>query len=152
MASRSLNRSSFSTASRARTTLWRYCATAIVDSTTISVITTSNSISVKPREDRSLPITIFRPVERRAVVGREDVKHVLPAPAGRVGFVLVRATPPFVLVRHRIHGHPPQELELAAGGVVLHRDAFHQGFEIRRISFAADLDFERGDLLRVGGI
>jgi hypothetical protein len=48
MASRSRNRSSFNTASRARVTLFWYDTIATVDSTMMSAVTTMSSISVNP--------------------------------------------------------------------------------------------------------
>src|SRR5262245_39407222 len=118
---------------------------------TISDITTISSIRVNPTADATLalpfftilPILVFSSVEGGAVERRVDVEHVLPAPACRVRFVLIRPLSPVVLLRHWIDRDAPQELQLAAGRVVLHRHAVHQLLEVGRITFAARLDLER---------
>src|SRR5512133_3050922 len=69
-----------------------------------------------------LPVLVFRSVEGGAVALGEDVVHVLPAPTGRIRLVLVRPHAPFGRLGHRIDGDTSQELELAAGRVVRHRD------------------------------
>src|ERR1700680_5003154 len=66
----------------------------------------------------SLPVPVFGAVERRGGERRVAVEHVLPAPAGRVGFVLVRTPAPVGAVRHRIDRDAPQVLELAPSSVV----------------------------------
>src|SRR6185503_4113694 len=100
----------------------------------------------------ALPVPVLGAVERSALERGVDVEDVLPAPARRVGLVLVGSHPPFGGVRHRIDRDPAQELELPAGGVVRGADPIHQDLEIRGIAFAADLDVERANLAEIGGV
>src|SRR5262249_56289622 len=81
------------------------------------------SISVKPRQEpvlgirfipESLPILIFRAVERSAFRLAVNVKNVLPIPGGRRGIVLYGAHPPFALASHGIDRNLAQESELLA--------------------------------------
>src|SRR6476620_1161099 len=116
--------------------LCRYCTTAIVDSVTMSVITTINSMIVKPAADRNLPVTIFRSIQCGAVEGGADIENVLPTPVGGIRIVLIGPQGPLRVLRHRINRDTPQKLEFAAGGVVGRRDAVDQRFEIGRVPFA----------------
>src|ERR1051325_7115283 len=105
---------------------------------TISAITTISSMRVNPALLRTrqrpthLPVTIFGPVEPRAVALRVHVKDVLPAPRRRVRLVLIRAQSPLHAVGHRIHGDAPQVLQLRSAGVVGARHPFDQRLEVRR--------------------
>src|SRR5215472_3841289 len=56
-----------------------------------------------------LPVLVFRAVERGAFGLRADVEDVLATPAGCIGVILIRAKAPFVLFRHRIDRHAPEE-------------------------------------------
>src|SRR4051812_20453232 len=119
--------------------LWRYCVMPIVARMTISAITTISSIIVKPRVERSLPVTVLGAIERGALEGGVDIEYILAAPPRGVGVVLVGTLSPFGVVGHRVDRYPPQELELAAGGVVDDCDTFDERVEIGRIPFCADL-------------
>src|SRR5215218_9889215 len=123
----------------------RYCTIARLARMTISASTTIISMMVKPR----LPVLVLRPIERSPARRRVDVKHILPAPGGRVRIVLVRPQAPFSRLHHRIDRHAPQELDLASGDVVRRRDSLDERFEILRVPFAAGLDLERRDLAEI---
>src|SRR5258708_3542187 len=94
-------------------TLFRYCAIPIVERMTMIERTTSSSMMVKPRSRRftqlriyqspNSPVSILRPIERRAVDPRVHVEHVLAAPAGAVRRILVRALAPLLSVCQRVH-------------------------------------------------
>src|SRR5712671_5651092 len=120
-----------------------YCTTAIVDSVTMSDITTISSMIVNPAADRNLPVTIFRPIQRGAGKRGAHVEDVLATPMGGVLIVLVRSQCPLGAFRHRIDWNPAQELQLASRGVVRNSDSLNQRIEIRRVPFDARLDLER---------
>src|SRR5262245_7833606 len=134
--------------------LFRYCVIPIVARTTISVITTSSSIIVKPLAlvTEGLPVFVFRSIERCTAGSRVDVENVLAAPLRRVGLVLVRAHAPLGAARHRIDRDTAQKLELAARRIVRRRYAVDEHLKIGRIVLAADLDVERSDLPEVRGV
>src|SRR6187551_605528 len=117
----------------------RYCTIARLARITISASTTISSMIVKPR----LPVLVLRPIEPSSVGSGVHVEHVLPAPGGRVGFVLVRPETPFGGAGHRVDRNSPQETDLAAGDVVGRRHALDQHLEVLRVAFAARLDLER---------
>src|SRR5206468_11532538 len=128
-------------ASREWITLLWYCASPIDASTTIIVRTMRSSMRVKPRS----PVLVFRPVKCRASKGRVDVEHVLPAPPGRIGFVLVRPQPPLRGVGHRIERNPAQKFQFASGRIVGGRDAVDQLLQVRRVVLAPGFEIERAD-------
>src|SRR5574341_1057205 len=97
--------------------------------------TVMNSIRVKPRPPAGtgLPVAVARAIEGLALAERIHVPHVLPAPAGAVGLVLVAALAPLRLARHGVDGQAAQELHLevdAAHGV----HALHQRVQVGRVA------------------
>src|SRR5262245_54678228 len=120
----------------------RYCTIARLARMTTSASTTIISMMVKPR----LPVLVLRSIEPGPVRRRVDVEHILPAPRGRIGVVLVRSQPPFGRLHHRIDWSPAKELYLAAGDIVRRGDPLDERLEILWIAFAAGLDLERRDL------
>src|SRR2546423_5453241 len=137
-------------------TLFEYSVRPTLARTTISAITTINSMSVKPEDVRhrtiALPVTIFGPVESRAAALRVHVKDVLPAPRRRVRLVLIRTQPPLHAVRHRIDRDAPQVLQLCSAGVVGARHAFDERLEVRRISLVIRLQLGRRNLPGVDAV
>src|SRR6185295_4436257 len=148
MASRIRKRSSLSTASFDRCTLFPYTVIPIPARMTMSAMTIIISIRVNPdiRDGRAgvacsssiyqLPVPVLRAVERLPFALAVHVEDVLPAPARRIGLVLVGAHPPLRLPRHRIDGDAAQELELASRGVAGSRHAVHELLERFRIALA----------------
>ena len=100
----------------------------------------------------SVPVPILRAVQGCALILGVHVVDVLPAPARGVGFVLVRAQPPFVVAHRRVHGNAAQELQLAAGGVVGHRHAVHQRLQVGRIALAVGLQLRGRNLAGIGRV
>src|SRR4029077_4754616 len=97
-------------------------------------ITTMSSMSVKPRAERNLPVTVLGAVERGALECRVDVEDVLAAPLRRVRLVLVGTKRPLGRPGHGIDGDAAEEFQLPAGRVVVRRDAVHEGIEIRGVA------------------
>src|SRR6266550_2791870 len=120
-----------------------YCTTAIVDSVTMSDITTISSMIVNPAADRNLPVTIFRPIQRGAIKRGAHVEDVLATPMCGVRIVLVRTQCPLGAFRHRIDWDPAQELQLSSRHVVRNGDPLDERVEIRGVPFAAGLDLQR---------
>src|SRR5436190_8020482 len=125
--------------------LRRYCTIARLARITISASTTINSMIVKPR----LPVLVLRPIKRSPVRGRADVEHILPAPGGGVGVVLVRPQAPFGRLDHRVDRYASQEPDFATGHIVRGRYAFDQRLQRFRIPLAAGLDLEGRDLAEI---
>src|SRR5262245_30952744 len=122
-------------------------------STTISVMTTRTSISVKPAllrkgffiflrtrlrivrtshsalADFFSPIFVLCSVERRRFRRAEHVVDILSAPAAGVGFVLIGPLSPFVGAGHWIDRNPAQKLELSPGRVIGHGHAVDERVE-----------------------
>src|SRR6476661_987696 len=125
----------------------------IVASVTMMVMTTISSMIVNPRaEPPLLPVAVFGAVKCGSLELRVDVEDILPAPSRGVRIVLVRPLSPFGRVRHRIDRYAAQEFKLTPRRIVLDRDAIDEDLQIRRVSFTANLDLERRDLLRISGV
>src|ERR1700752_4844266 len=131
-------------------TLCRYCTMPIVAKVTMIDMTTISSISVKPRCDRRLPITVFRPIKRGCRRGRVDVEHVLAAPARGIGIVLVGPLAPPGALGHRINRNTAKKFQLASGCIVVGGHAVDKRVEIGRIALAAGFDVYGPDLRSVG--
>ena len=108
---------------------------------------------MKPRSRRRvgwrITIPVLRSVERRAAERGVNVEDVLSAPSRGVRFVLVGAQTPLGAAGHRIDRHPPEELQLASGGVVGGGDAIDQRVEVGGIAFVAEAHLERRDLAQI---
>src|SRR5207244_7494104 len=119
-----------------------YWTTAIVESVTMSDMTTISSMIVKPAAERNLPVTIFGPIQRGAIKCRADVEDVLSAPMCRIRIILIRAQGPLGPFGHRVDRNTAEEFQLSPGCVVRHGNALNQRLEIGRVTFAACLDLE----------
>src|SRR5204863_4113935 len=100
---------------------------AMVMSTTMIEITTVSSTNVKPRRRRQfLPFRIGCAIARLLVSLGVDRKHILPAPAGRFGVVLIAAQAPFGLAGERVARDFAQQLDLLAVRAVGELDALDE--------------------------
>src|SRR5947207_2684771 len=155
MASRIRKRSSFSTDSFARMTLFPYSVSATLASVIISAITTITSMSVNPSNLRTrepanrLPVTVLRPIQAGATALRIHVKDVLPAPRRRIRLVLIGPQPPFGAAGHRIDRDASQVLQLRPRGVIGASHAFDERLEIRRIPLTVRAQLRRRNLPHV---
>ena len=73
---------------------------------TVRGTTISSSINVNPDAParRNSPISVFRSIQRRFLTDSHDVVHVAPAPARRIGRVLITAELPICLTGQWIKG------------------------------------------------
>src|SRR5579864_1748051 len=133
---------------------------AIVIRTTMMVMTTISSTKVNPRgtdqrglrsgcSPAGLPFGIGRAIGCLLVSLAVDVEHVLAAPTGGLGVVLVAAHTPFAVACKGIAGNPPQEMHfLVFGAGQLH--ALHQLLQGLGIAVGALL--ERAERAGIGEI
>ena len=110
------------------------------------VITTINSTKLKPapRPERP-PITIPNKASHPGLIARltVNVKHVLAAPAGGLGVVLVAAHAPFVLARERVPRDAAQEPHLLAVRRCWQFHALHQDFQRLRLVVRCPVSADR---------
>src|SRR5262245_30956509 len=110
--------------------------------------TTMSSMRVKPASPPrapALPVLVTRPIQSLALVGGIHVEHVLAAPGGAVGLVLVAALAPLLGVGQGVERDAPQEAQLLPRGAHL-VDALHQHVEVGGIALAAELHVGPPDL------
>src|SRR2546427_12648998 len=132
MSERILNKSSFSTVSRACMTVFWYCGNATAARMMMIEITIINSSSVKPfdcelriadcglsgtafksaiRDPKSeifLPVTILLSIQRFAARLRMHIEDILTAPRGCIDGVVTGSKIPIRFARHRIDRNLPQ--------------------------------------------
>src|SRR5436305_9421397 len=101
---------------------------------TTIVMTTISSTKVKPRRRRhrlsgALPLGISFAIGSLLISLAVNRKHVLPAPTGRGGIVLVAAETPFRLAGERVARNFAQQLDHFPIGAVRDFDALHQLLE-----------------------
>src|SRR5258708_5339070 len=96
--------------------------------TSIPMIETTMSISIKVKPRRSLPLRVSGSIASLIHAVGVDVEPVLPAPGVGFGIVLHAAFSPLPRAGHRIERNPAQELHFLVD-LVSDLDTLHQDFQ-----------------------
>src|SRR3990172_11732374 len=110
----------------------------------IKTITITISMKVKPEEDSTLPLTVFRSIESHGTRLGEHIVDVLASPDAGVGLVLIGAHSPFGGIGHRVDGNPAQELQLLPRRSHLAHPR-NQILQLLGIALASELDVGPAD-------
>src|SRR5258708_15780244 len=153
MDSRPTAKSCRSTVSFERSTVRKYRGTAMVNSTPMMVMTTSNSISVKPAAFR-LPLMIHNPVQSLALRHRVHIENVVSGLRIR-RWALITAQSPRIRRRNRgvrkkrVARHAPQKINHRFLFALLILDAVDQHLQVRRVSRITQFEADAAAVGRV---
>src|SRR5438094_878804 len=99
---------------------------------TTMVMTTISSTNVKPNALALLPLRIGFSIRRLLIRLAVHGKHILSAPTGGFGIVLIAAQTPFGFAGEGIAWNLAQQLDLLSVGTVRELDSLHQDLQSLR--------------------